>query len=113
MIIESGMFEWFNGRTSRESQSDIEIYRSDDKHLVIATERSDNPGPSVTNGAEYLWPSILKQFRLDPGKTVLIEHYKYPDRESWDVVTFSSLGSVTWSGIRKDKMHIIMKEFTS
>ena len=113
MIIESGAFEWFNEGTRRPSRCDIEIYRSDEHHLVIATERDDNPGLSITNGAEYLWAQVLKQFRLNPAKTTLIEHYNYSHRESWDIVKFlSGNGNVSWSGVRKDKMDIIMREFS-
>jgi len=111
MIIESGTFEWSNGAINRESQTDIEIYRGGTGHLVIATEKDSNTGLSITNGAELMWPAILKQFHLDPGTTVLIEHYKYPNSETWDIVTLPN-GGASWSGVRKDKMDIIMRAFS-
>ncbi|HVA90802.1 MAG TPA: hypothetical protein VNL71_13285 [Chloroflexota bacterium] len=30
--------------------------------ILIVGELADNPGPSVTNAAEYLWPAILKHY---------------------------------------------------
>lgn len=46
---------------------------------IIATERRDNPGTSVTNAAERLAGEICRMYRIDPLTLVWIEHYGYPD----------------------------------
>lgn len=64
----------------------------DGRTLVIATERADNPGTSVTNVAEHLASFVCDRFGIDPDKLVWVEHYGYgnclsPER-AYDRVTF-------------------------
>jgi hypothetical protein len=60
--------------------SGIERFR-----IILATEQSDNEGPSITNSAEWLWPKAIEavysrevQVHIThPGyPQILIEHYK-------------------------------------
>jgi hypothetical protein len=67
---------------------------ADGRTVVIATEREDNSGTSVTNVAEHLASYVCDRFRIDPEKLVWVEHYGYPDpvnskrRREFDLVTF-------------------------
>jgi hypothetical protein len=63
--------------------------------VVIATEREDNPGTSVTNLAEELATMVVKTFGLDARKLVWVEHYgpskmHGPD-EDWDMIDFGNV----------------------
>lgn len=40
----------------------LEVFRGPDALLAVATERFDNPGPSITNSAEGLWGSVKLLF---------------------------------------------------
>jgi hypothetical protein len=66
--------------------------------VVIATERDDNPGASITNAAESLWAKVREQFGDD---IIAIEHYPErgthfdPIKESWDIVE-THTGSAKW-----------------
>jgi hypothetical protein len=48
---------------------------ADGRTVVIATERPDNPGTSVTNAAEELASQVCQRFDIDPDKLVWIESY--------------------------------------
>ena len=57
----------------------LEILQSQDgRTTVIATEREDNPGTSVTNIAEHLAAHVHDCFGIEPEKLVWIEHCGYP-----------------------------------
>lgn len=62
----------------------LRIYQdADNGHtVVVLTEPHNNPGISVTNGAEWLGTAIVKDFNLRPELTTWIEHY--PARYSSD-----------------------------
>ena len=64
----------------------------DGRTVVVASEREDNPGTSVTNAAEQLATAVVMTFCLDPDKLVWVEHYPaegpHAKREDWDLVTF-------------------------
>lgn len=49
----------------------------DGRTLVIAIERADNPGTSVTNASELLASFVCDRFGIDPAKLVWVEHYGY------------------------------------
>jgi hypothetical protein len=61
---------------------------------VIATERSGNPGMSITNAAEQAATAVCRRYGIDPHRLVWIEHYdadSYADqerKETFDLVTF-------------------------
>jgi hypothetical protein len=74
---------------------DLEVIPiADGRTVVIATEREDNPGTSITNVAEHLASYVCDRFAIDPEKLVWVEHYGYPDpvnpkrRREYDLVTF-------------------------
>src|SRR5438093_12008457 len=69
----------------------------DDRVVVIATERMDNPGPSITNEVEYLATAVCRYLGIDPLKLVWIEYYGYPAPgnpprlRTYDRVTFTRI----------------------
>ena len=75
-----------------ESVCNLEIHGS----LVIATEREDNEGTSITNMAEQLATKVCQSFDITPGKLVWIEHYpEQPDimyDENYSLVQFNLQG---------------------
>ena len=91
--IERFEFRGFHGC---KCVCDLELFPiSDGRTVVIATERDDNPGTSITNVAEHLASYVCDSFGIDPEHLVWIEHYGYPDRvnpkraREYDLVTFS------------------------
>ena len=64
----------------------------DGRVVVIASELRDNPGTSVTNGAELLATQVCQRFCIAPERLVWIEHYGYACDYSiprdYDLVTF-------------------------
>lgn len=71
---------------------DLEVYGN----LVIATERADNEGTSITNMAEQLATAVCQQFEIDPSKLIWIERYTansyvdgYADDERCSLVQFN------------------------
>jgi hypothetical protein len=48
---------------------------SDGRVAVIASERSDNPGMSITNAAEHAASEVCRQLEIDPYQMAWIEHY--------------------------------------
>ena len=84
---------------------DLEVYGN----LVIATERGDNTGTSITNMAERLAIAICQQFDIAPGKLIWIERYtaeSYEDRDTEDerlsLVQFNLNVDGFWVGKRAD-----------
>lgn len=74
---------------------DLEIIPvPDGRTVVIATEREDNPGTSVTNVAEHMASFVCDRFGIEPVQLVWVEHYGYPDPvnpkrlREYDLVTF-------------------------
>ncbi len=45
------------------------------KVLAILTEQADNPGESITNGAERFWPHVAECLGCKFHELVAIEHY--------------------------------------
>jgi hypothetical protein len=90
-IVERFAFRGFHGR---RAVCDLEIVPlRDGRTLVIATERANNPGTSITNVAEHLASHVCDRFGIEPDKLVWVEHYGYPrsgsQRErTYDLVTF-------------------------
>jgi hypothetical protein len=79
--------------------------------VVIATEREDNPGASITNAAENLWAKVRGLFGDD---IVAIEHYpanRYGGgrpirdglKEEWDRVTIVD-GTAEWSPLSREEL---------
>lgn len=81
----------FHGRPAR---CRIRVYRRgpDRPTVVIATELADNPGTSVTNRAETVAAMVCREFGIDPGTLLWVEHYG-PWRhlgESFSLVEFQA-----------------------
>lgn len=49
--------------------------RPEGKTLVLVSERSDNPGMSVTNAFEAIATSLVKDIALDASACLWVEHY--------------------------------------
>jgi hypothetical protein len=73
----------------------LRIYRHGGQNIAVATELHDNPGTSVTNAVETICHLAVREYELDPDRTIFIEHY--PGRlqrsllvrgETFDLVTF-------------------------
>ena len=65
-----------------DSFCQLEIYLTDKDHnVVIATERKDNPGTSITNALPDLAIEVYNGFYLNPLTTIWIECYKYDESE--------------------------------
>jgi len=93
-LVETRVFGYVGYHGSR-SQCDIRVFTDGTAYLVIATEREDNPGTSITNMAEHLAWAVWRYLEC-PAKFTWVEHYK--DRafiggrpqfkEEFDTVTF-------------------------
>src|SRR4051812_45083933 len=95
----------------------LQVLKGERHTLVIATERNDNPGMSITNGAEELATQVVTDFSLDPLRTRFIEHYtpysyeqkKNPhDTETYDEVIFTwqdkIASSPTWRRLQTQEI---------
>jgi len=95
----------FRGFQGKLAICQLEILQlRDGRTAVIATEREDNPGTSVTNVAEHLASHVCDRFGIEPEKLFWIEHCGYPahvsNRErTLDLVTFSRRNPerIVWS----------------
>jgi hypothetical protein len=88
----------FTGLCGRRSWCGLALIpRSDGRIVVVASEREDNPGTSVTNACEELATMVVQTFGLDARKVIWIEHYPpgkiHGKHEDWDLVTF---GETRW-----------------
>ncbi len=76
----------------REMKCDLHVTWLDDGRIVVvASERDDNPGASVTNAAEFIATWACARLELDPQLLVWIEHYpasRRRPRHSFDLATF-------------------------
>ncbi len=63
------------GFGTRTSTCKVTSWRHGDNVIAVATETSDNPGPSVTNSAEDLWRAWCEQHGHKIGDVVKFEHY--------------------------------------
>jgi hypothetical protein len=71
----------FKGQWGAPSRCGLKIVTGKDRSIVIASELfEDNPGTSVTSFIAPLATLIVKEFGLDPVRTLFIEHC--PDRGS-------------------------------
>lgn len=64
--------------SSRWSCCFLRVYQVADRiNVVIATELTENQGPSITNSAEALATEVVKEYDLDPERTYFVEHYDH------------------------------------
>lgn len=89
--------EWCPSGTRIYSRCQVQLFqsvrsRSDREEVVIIiTELSNNPGRSITNGAEQIASLILLQHNLKAFNVKFIEHYirKAPEPDTWDLLSFN------------------------
>lgn len=80
----------------RVSQAQIAVYQATGElPLIVASERDDNPGPSLTTSIEDLANAVWRELVPEAAGVRVIEHYpaREPrlgawDDESFDLVTF-------------------------
>ena len=58
------------------SQCGIEVFRGDRSSLVIVTELPNNPGRSICNAFEDLFPQVCQHYKLDPTSVLWIERWE-------------------------------------
>lgn len=105
---------------SLRGRCDIRVSQlPDGRALIIATERDDNNGASVTNAAEIIATLVCAQFKIAPEQMVYIEHYPpsalHGPIPEWDLVTFKgrknganvTIGEPNWRPVTRDEMHEI------
>jgi len=69
---------WPSSNFGPNSRSNVQIYKnSKEKYVIVAIERDDNPGQSITNGAENLWKFVLHKYKLKSEDCTFIESYHY------------------------------------
>lgn len=67
---------WFDGiHRGQRSVAHLCIFMRGKQLVVIATERSDNPGASITNAAENLWRYVAMSYDWPYEDMIAIEHY--------------------------------------
>lgn len=107
----------YPGLFERPVVTDLVIIRDGPLPVVIATERSDNPGASITNTIERLAAALSKETGWAPGDFVLVEHYpadRYGARKgelprSLSRVTFErAWGGVSWSHLEIDGLRELL-----
>ena len=89
----------YRGYHGCSSRCRLRVYEESGKPpVVIATEREDNPGTSITNMAEHLATAVWQMLERPEHGLVWIEHYqdraliggKPLFKEEFDSVTFTS-----------------------
>jgi hypothetical protein len=67
-----------------EGMCRIEMYKSDDQVLIIATELKNNPGPSVINAAEAVYEKLARVYSLNYEDTTLITLFSSESYDYWE-----------------------------
>lgn len=73
-LAYSGLCSYHDGN-GRLCRCDLQVYRNGETAVVVATEREDNPGSSVTNSYGYLATGVWQKMGLSFEQTTWIEHY--------------------------------------
>jgi hypothetical protein len=66
--------------------------------VVIATERPDNPGTSITNAAELLATQVYKWLEYPARGIVFLEHYEKDGEESYAKERFALVSFIELDG---------------
>lgn len=88
-------------------------------NVVICSELSTNPGPSITNAAEIIAGLVCDRFAIPKAELIWIEHYdpsshkkRHRDNDEWDLVTFQIEGreftAPHWKPITKAQLQEIL-----
>ena len=106
----------------RLCRCDLHVYRDGNAAVVVASERADNPGSSITNSYENLATGVWQKMGLSLDQVMWVEHYaaqSYGVRieETFDWVTFGlrdgRLVSPKWRpGSRDELEQLIGQSFT-
>lgn len=78
----------------------VEIYETDQGTVIVVTELEERPAISAV--PEKLANTILKKFKLDPSKVIYLEHFDYPNGESFNFVEFKVSGKRLIHPFRSD-----------
>ncbi len=80
--------------------------------VVIATERADNPGTSVTNAAEVLATQVYQWLEYPARGIVFIEHYEKDGEENYAQERFALVSFAEFDGqfISPEWRHITKEE---
>lgn len=83
----------------RLCRCDLHVYRDGATAVVVASERADNPGASITNTYNHLATGVCQKLGLSVEQTTWIEHYgpeSYGEKidETFDWI------SLVWNGER-------------
>lgn len=116
----SGLCSYRDG-LGRLCRCDLHVFRDREAVVVVASERADNPGASITNSYEYLATGVWQKMDLSIDQVTWIEHYasqSYATRidETFDWVTLDLDGerlvSPSWrSGNRQELERLIGQPF--
>lgn len=102
----------FKGFFDCYSKCGYRLEQTDKWIVIIVSELEDNPGTSITNAVEILFPQVCEHFGLYPGRVVWIEHYPESSLAAgnWDIVTMDFddnkpiILSPKWERISKDQV---------
>ncbi len=97
----------------RESVCHLRAWVHDGRTVAVTSELADNPGPSVTNGAEGLHARLVARF----GPSVIhVEHYgpaaygSPRDRDRYDLVTMGDAARAVWKPLNTEAVEAIIGE---
>lgn len=103
----------YPGLFARPVVTDLRIIRDGPRPVVIATERADNPGASITNTVESLAAAVSKEWAFVD--FILVEHYpadRYGEKlgRSLSRVNFEREWSgVSWSHLEVDGLRALIE----
>ena len=95
----------FPGWGSARSYCLLEVFSWEDGQiLVVASERADNPGPSITNAVEPLW-ALVDTYLASFAPFRRFEHYIQPAINSDTICeVLMADGQVTWQPVAEPEI---------
>lgn len=115
------MFFKYSDHFNRECKCLMNIYRSK-KGIILAVAQqlpsSIYEGPSITNSAEYLWPTFTQSINIPSTNILMIEKYIHENKiETTDIVTnilntplWKRLNIVTFNKIIETSVEVSAQE---
>lgn len=118
------LYEYGPHRQAGRAVCNLRVFDNHTGSIVIATELSDNPGLSVTNGWEYIAEELVEDFGLVPATTRYIEYYperifqahgrEFVQKEEWAEVLLSwhgkEVADVDWKHITREEVKMLVGE---
>ena len=103
-LTYAGLCSYRDGH-GRLCRCNLQVYRDGNTAVVVATEREDNPGSSITNSYEYLATGVWQKLGLALKDTIWVEHYcsasyGFPIEERID-----------WVTLERDDHHLVSPEW--